>query len=219
MRKNRNSAREGSDGARDLLVLSNLRLVKSIVEAFRGCGIEPNDLFSEGVKGLVKATKRYRPDKGRFATYVRHTIRGGIMDYIDKNRTFTHVPKPLRKEVNRFRETLEKLGGTATDATLAEDMGCSLEKIRYLRICSEQSTYSLSVPLADADMDPPEWHGGYDSYRDTLGRRYWGRCSGDCLGSDNIPFIPSIRLRLRCCASVGGLTKPNRSVSERSLCG
>lgn len=146
-------ARDGSDGARDLLVLSNLRLVKSIVKAFQGCGIEPNDLFSEGVKGLVKASKRYIPDKGRFATYARHTIRGEIMDYIDKNRTFTHVPKPLRKEVNRFRETLEKFGGTATDATLAENMGCSLKKIRYLRMCSEQSTYSVSVPLADEDMD------------------------------------------------------------------
>ena len=49
--------REGSDGERALLVLSNLRLVKSIVNTFKGCGIEPDDLFSEGVKGLVKAAK------------------------------------------------------------------------------------------------------------------------------------------------------------------
>lgn len=146
-------AREGSDNARDLLVLSNLRLVKSIVSTFKGSGIEPDDLFSEGVKGLVKATQKYVPDKGRFATYAHRSIRGEIMGYIDKNRTLIHVPKTLRKEVNLFRRTLEKLGGAATDATIAEEIGCSLEKIRSLRVCSEQSVYSLSVPLGDEDED------------------------------------------------------------------
>lgn len=144
-------AHDGSDNARDLLILSNLRLVKSIVNTFKGCGIEADDLFSEGVKGLVKASKKYVPDKGKFATYAHHSIRGEIMDYIDKNRTLIHVPKTLRKEVNVFRQTLEKLGGGATDARIAQEIGCSLEKIQYLRICSEQSVYSLSVSLVDTD--------------------------------------------------------------------
>lgn len=146
-------AYEGSDGSRDLLVLSNLRLVKAIVNTFKGCSIEPDDLFSEGVKGLVKASKKYRPDKGKFATYARQSIRGEIMEYIDKHRTLTHVPKPLRKEVNRFRRTLEKLGGAATDATIAQEIGGSLEKIRSLRVCSEQSIHSLDVPLTGEDED------------------------------------------------------------------
>jgi len=146
-------AREGSLEAQDLLVLSNLRLVKAIVNTFKGCGIEPDDLFSEGVKGLVKATKKYSPDKGKFATYAHHAIRGEIMEYIDKNRTLTHVPKTLRKEVNHFRRTLENLGGAATDARIAQEIGCSLKKIGSLRACSEQSTYSLGVPLSDEDID------------------------------------------------------------------
>ena len=145
--------RERSDGARDLLVLSNLRLVKAIVNTFKGCGIEPDDLFSEGMKGLVKAAKKYIPDKGKFTTYAHHSVRGEIMDYIDKYRTLTHVPKTLRKEVNLFRRALEKLGGATTDASIAEKIGCSLEKIRSLRICSEQSTYALGVSLIDVDAD------------------------------------------------------------------
>lgn len=146
-------AHERSDRSRDLLVLSNLRLVKAVVNTFKGCGIEPDDLFSEGVKGLVKATKRYLPDKGRFATYAQHSIRGEIMDYIDKNRTLIHVPKTLRKEVNLFRRMLEKLGESATDVMIAEEIGCSLEKIRSLRVCSEQSVHSLSVSSTDEDED------------------------------------------------------------------
>ena len=147
-------AHDGSDNALDLLVLSNLRLVKAIVNTFKGCGVESDDLFSEGVKGLVKAAKKYVPDKGRFATYAHHRVRGEIMDYIDKNRTRIHVPKPLRKEVNVFRQALEKLGVGATDTTIAEEIDCSLEKIRSLRVCSEQSVDSLSVSLVDADEDP-----------------------------------------------------------------
>ena len=146
--------RDGSNDARDLLVLSNLRLVKAIVNTFKGCGIEPDDLFSEGVKGLVKAAKKYMPDKGKFASYAHHTIRGEIMEYIDKNRTLTHVPKTLRKEVNLFRRILEELDSAATDTSIAEEIGCSLEKIRSLRVCSEQSVHSLGVPLTGEDDNP-----------------------------------------------------------------
>ena len=140
-------ARDGSAAARDELILCNLRLVKSIVLQFSGCGLEPDDLFSEGEVALIKAVDQYEPTRGRLATYARHRIRGKIMDYIDKYRTLVHVPKPLRKQVNRFRSALETLGGSAADEEIAAVMDCSLEELREIQCCSEQYTESLEAPV------------------------------------------------------------------------
>lgn len=140
-------ARDGSAAARDELILCNLRLVKSIVLQFSGCGLEPDDLFSEGEVALIKAVDRYEPTRGRLATYARHRIRGKIMDYIDKYRTLVHVPKPLRKQVNQFRSALETLGGSAADEEIAAVMDCSLKELQEIRCCSEQYTESLEAPV------------------------------------------------------------------------
>ena len=43
---------------------SYLPLVHSRVNAFRHCGIEPDDLFQEGIIGLLNAVRSYRPDFG-----------------------------------------------------------------------------------------------------------------------------------------------------------
>ncbi len=113
-------AREGSDEARDKLVVSNLRLVKSIVLKFKGCGLEATDLFSAGVTGLVKVVAEYRPSRGRLATFARHHIRGEILNYIDISRTAFHIPDPLQRQVNQYRAACQKQGEAATDADIAE---------------------------------------------------------------------------------------------------
>lgn len=43
---------------------SYLPLVHSRVNAFRHCGIEPDDLFQEGIIGLLNAVRSYRPECG-----------------------------------------------------------------------------------------------------------------------------------------------------------
>lgn len=58
-------ARDGSAAARDELILCNLRLVKSIVLEFSGCGLDPDDLFSEGEVALIQAVDKYKPSRGR----------------------------------------------------------------------------------------------------------------------------------------------------------
>ena len=153
-KEERSLARDGSEAAREELILCNLRLVKSIVLQFSGCGLELEDLFSEGEVALIQAVDKFNPSRGRLATYARHRIRGRIMDYIDKHRTLVHVPKPLRQQVNRFRSVLEKFGDSTSDEVIASVMDCSLEAVQEIRRCSAQSTESLDAPVGtDADEE------------------------------------------------------------------
>ena len=76
--------REHEDiNAAHTLVTSHLRLVAKIAMGYKGYGLPISDLISEGNIGLMKAVKRFDPDKGfRLATYAMLWIKSAIQEYI-----------------------------------------------------------------------------------------------------------------------------------------
>jgi RNA polymerase sigma-32 factor len=73
------------DAARQL-VMSHLRLVVSIARQYLGYGLPHADLIQEGNIGLMKAVKRFDPDRGvRLVSFAMHWIKAEIHEYILKN--------------------------------------------------------------------------------------------------------------------------------------
>jgi len=65
------------------LVTSHLRLVAKIASGYRGYGLPVADLIAEGNIGLMKAVKKFEPQRGfRLATYAMWWIRASITEYI-----------------------------------------------------------------------------------------------------------------------------------------
>ena len=76
---------EDLDAARQL-VLSHLRLVVSIARGYLGYGLPHADLIQEGNIGLMKAVKRYDPDRGvRLVSFAIHWIKAEIHEYVLRN--------------------------------------------------------------------------------------------------------------------------------------
>jgi RNA polymerase sigma-32 factor len=76
---------EDLDAARQL-VLSHLRLVVSIARGYLGYGLPHSDLIQEGNVGLMKAVKRFDPERGvRLVSFAVHWIRAEIHEYILRN--------------------------------------------------------------------------------------------------------------------------------------
>ena len=73
---------DDSDAAHKL-VTSHLRLVAKIAMGYRGYGLPVTDLISEGNVGIMKAVKKFDPEKGfRLATYAMWWIRAQIQEYV-----------------------------------------------------------------------------------------------------------------------------------------
>ncbi|MGE5094876.1 MAG: RNA polymerase sigma factor RpoH [Betaproteobacteria bacterium] len=71
--------------ARDLVV-SHLRLVVSVARNYMGYGLPQADLIQEGNLGLMKAVKRFDPDRGvRLASFAIHWIKAEIHEFILRN--------------------------------------------------------------------------------------------------------------------------------------
>ena len=65
------------------LVTSHLRLVVKIAMGYRGYGLPITDLISEGNLGIMRAVKKFNPDKGfRLATYAMWWIRAQIQEFV-----------------------------------------------------------------------------------------------------------------------------------------
>ena len=65
------------------LVTSHLRLVAKIAMGYRGYGLPISEMVSEGNIGLMKAVKKFEPEKGfRLATYAMWWIKASIQEYI-----------------------------------------------------------------------------------------------------------------------------------------
>ena len=79
--------KEGNDidAARDM-VMSHLRLVVSVARNYMGYGLPQADLIQEGNLGLMKAVKRFDPERGvRLASFAIHWIKAEIHEYILRN--------------------------------------------------------------------------------------------------------------------------------------
>lgn len=74
---------DGDTEAAHRLVTSHLRLVAKIASGYRGYGLPMADLIAEGNIGLMKAVKKFEPQRGfRLATYAMWWIRAAITEYV-----------------------------------------------------------------------------------------------------------------------------------------
>ena len=65
------------------LVTSHLRLVVKIAMGYKGYGLPVSDLISEGNIGLMKAVKKFEPERGfRLSTYAMWWIKAAITEYV-----------------------------------------------------------------------------------------------------------------------------------------
>src|SRR6185436_11375885 len=73
------------DAARELVV-SHLRVVVSIARGYMGYGLPQADLIQEGNIGLMKAVKRFDPERGvRLVSFAVHWVRAEIHEFILRN--------------------------------------------------------------------------------------------------------------------------------------
>ena len=121
------------DAAREL-VLSHLRVVVSIARGYMGYGLNQADLIQEGNIGLMKAVKRFDPERGvRLVSFAVHWIRAEMHEFILRNWRIVKVAttKAQRKLFFNLRSLKQGLGAMgASDAKkIARQLGVKPEEV------------------------------------------------------------------------------------------
>lgn len=124
------------DAARQL-IMSQLRYVVRIARGFNGYGLPLADLIQEGNIGLMKAVKRYDPERGvRLVSFAVHWIKAEIYEYVLANWRIVKVAttKSQRKLFFNLRKAKATIGWLQNDevADLSNDLNVSEDDVRKM---------------------------------------------------------------------------------------
>ena len=143
------------DAAR-ALVVSHLRVVVAIARGYLGYGLPHADLIQEGNIGLMKAVKRFDPERNvRLVSFAIHWIKAEMHEFILKNWRLVKIAttKAQRKLFFNLRSMKKGLGPLSQEAV--EDMARQLrvkpEEVREMEM--RLSGQDVSMEASDDDED------------------------------------------------------------------
>jgi len=150
--------RDGDRDAAQRLVLSHLRFVSRIAKGYSGYGLPVADLVQEGNIGLMKAVKRFDPEKGvRLVSFAVHWIRAEIHEYVIKNWRIVKIAttKAQRKLFFNLRSAKKRLGwlNQAEVEAVALDLGVTPANVMDMerRLAHPDTSFDLPVDTDDDD--------------------------------------------------------------------
>lgn len=146
------------DAARQL-IMSHLRFVVHIARSYQGYGLSQGDLIQEGNVGLMKAVRRFNPEKGvRLVTFAVHWIKAEIHEFILKNWRIVKVAttKAQRKLFFNLRSAKKKLAWLTHDEAkaVADDLGVEVEHVYEMEKRLSAVDASFDLDNDDDDESP-----------------------------------------------------------------
>jgi RNA polymerase sigma-32 factor len=157
---------EDLDAARKL-VMSHLRLVIAVARGYLGYGLPHADLIQEGNIGLMKAVKRFDPERGvRLVSFALHWIKAEIHEYILKNWRLVKVAttkaqrklffnlRSMKSAIAQEAQTEQGFAGLGPEEVkaVARQLGVKPEEVVEMEMRMGGMDISLE-PLSDDDEE------------------------------------------------------------------
>jgi RNA polymerase sigma-32 factor len=154
------------------LVMSHLRLVVAVARNYLGYGLSHADLIQEGNIGLMKAVRRFDPERGvRLVSFALHWIKAEIHEYILKNWRLVKVAttKAQRKLFFNLRSMKQGLGTMSQEEVgdMARELNVKPSEVSEMetrmaggdvalegRIEDGEEEFAPIDYLADSDSEP-----------------------------------------------------------------
>ena len=140
------------------LILSHLKLVAKVARGYAGYGLPQSDLVQEGNIGLMKAVKRFDPERGvRLVSFAIYWIKAEIQEYIVKNWRLvkTATTKAQRKlffNLRSMKKTLQPLKSDEINS-IAKELNVKPEDVREMEYRFNGNEISLDYGSEESEDD------------------------------------------------------------------
>lgn len=140
------------------MILSHLRLVVSVARQYSGYGLPHADLIQEGNVGLMKAVRRFDPERGvRLVSFALHWIKAEIHEYILRNWRLVKIAttKAQRKLFFGLRSLKPGFGSLSVQETqkVAVQLGVRPEDVSEM----ETRLSGQDISLDPGPEDDEHW--------------------------------------------------------------
>jgi RNA polymerase sigma-32 factor len=140
------------------LVLSHLRYVVRVAKSYMGYGLNLADLIQEGSIGLMKAVKKFKPEREvRLVTFAMHWIKAEIHEFIIRNWRIVKIAttKPQRKLFFKLRSKKQSEGWLSSSeiTEIAKDLGVKEKEVIQMeaRMSYGDTPFDLPDDIDDAN--------------------------------------------------------------------
>ena len=138
------------------LVISHLRFVIHIAKSYAGYGLPLADIIQEGNLGLIKAVKRFDPNKGvRLVSFAVHWIKAEIHEFILKNWRIVKIATTKAQRKLFFNLRSKKKGtGWLTDKEakkIAADLDVSYREVMHMENRLNSTDTPFDLPTDEED--------------------------------------------------------------------
>ena len=157
---------ENLDAAHQL-VTSHLRLVAKIAMGYRGYGLPMGDLIAEGNLGMMRAVKRFEPEKGfRLSTYAMWWIKASIQEYILRSWSLvkigtTAAQKKLFFNLRRIKGEIKAYedGDLHPEQVkqIADQLDVPEKEVVQMNRRMAGGDHSLNARIGSGEEDGAEW--------------------------------------------------------------
>ena len=139
------------------LIMHNLRYVIYIAKSYSGYGLNLNDLVQEGNIGLMKAVKKYDPDKNlKLITFAVYWIKSEIHEFVIKNWKIVKVAttKSQRKLFFNLRSKKSTLSTLSNNEaiSIAQDLVVPLKDV--IEMEKRMNNHDLAIENNDDENTP-----------------------------------------------------------------
>ena len=142
------------------MVLSHLRLVVAVSRGYLGYGLPQADLIQEGNVGLMKAVRRFDPERGvRLVSFALHWIKAEMHEYILRN--WRQVKLATTKAQRKLFFNLRSMKGSMAALThaqaddIAKTLGVKREEVLEMEMRLSGSDVALDPTPGDEDSVSP----------------------------------------------------------------
>ena len=150
----KNLNNENDLGAAKKLIMHNLRYVVYIAKSYSGYGLNLSDLIQEGNIGLMKAVKKYDPEKNlKLITFAIYSIKSEIHEFVIKNWKIVKIAttKAQRKLFFNLRSKKSSLSNLSSNeaSLIARDLGVGVQDV----IEMEKRISNTDLAIEDKDEE------------------------------------------------------------------
>ena len=157
----------GDSTAAHKLVTSHLRLAAKIAMGYRGYGLPQAEVISEANVGLMKAVKRFDPEKGfRLATYAMWWIRASFQEYVLRSWSLVKMgtTSAQKKLFFNLRKAKSRIGAYDDGdlrpeqvTKIANDLGVSESELVSMNRRMSGGDASLNVMVGGDEDGSTQW--------------------------------------------------------------
>ncbi|MFZ5511628.1 MAG: sigma-70 family RNA polymerase sigma factor [Pseudomonadota bacterium] len=206
---------ERGKSAKETMIMANLRLVLHIAKPYVGLSdLSLDDLFQEGVMGLMRAVDKYDHTLGyKFSTYATWWIKQSITRSLADRGTTIRLPVHVYDDVLRLKRAHKLLGQAHPErrtsmAELSDELAWTIDKVHFIQQIAAFVPASLNeringyddltlIETLVSDLPSPEEH---------LDQADLARCIDDALSGLNERESKVLRLRFGLADHGDGMT-------------